>query len=163
LNLGLKLSSALQIERECYEDSWNEKDFRHCLGQKNVATMSAEVDGKLAGYVIYEKRKGKFSIINLAVSPEFQRRGVARGLLDIVKSWLKTGDILDVTAAESMTTAHLFFKSQGFRAEKVEREFFEVGNSYEDGYLFVHKCPARSMTPDEFEQLVFGKKKHAVD
>lgn len=158
LNLGQQISSLLEIERDCYADPWDRETFHHCLKQKNTTGMTVEIDGKLVGYIIYQKNKSKYTIVNLAVVQKHQRQGLATKLLKSLKLSLRNDDVIEMIVSDICIAAHMFLKSQGFQAKKVEKKYFKVGNSYEDGYLFNYKCQESTLTADEFEEMICGKK-----
>ena len=74
----------------------------------------AEISGELAGFLVARTvAEGEHEVLNLAVAPEYRRRGIARGLLlDLSKETF--GDIY-LEVRESNAGARIFYKSMGFQ------------------------------------------------
>lgn len=103
--------------------------------------MIAQVDGDTAGFVIYEAHKTRYHILDICVAPEYRRRGVATELIDRLVLKLKNTNryqILAETGDEDLGT-HLFFKSVGFRAIRVMKNYFSDPD--QDAYLFQFRNP----------------------
>ncbi|MDR2763385.1 MAG: ribosomal-protein-alanine N-acetyltransferase RimI, partial [Planctomycetaceae bacterium] len=43
----------MAIEKNCFEFPWQEEDFQVCLKQRNCIGMVAEIDSRVAGFMIY--------------------------------------------------------------------------------------------------------------
>lgn len=130
------LPEVLRIEGACFEHSWDEADFLRNLRQRNVIGMVAEKNGEVVGYAIYETHDKFIRLLNFAVHPDCKRRGVGRQMIEKMKSKL-TGlkrSALVAEVRESNLPAQMFFRSQGFQAVRVERQFYE--DSGEDAYVF---------------------------
>lgn len=133
------LPDAIAIEEQCFACPWTEAEFIKHLRQRNNIAMVAEINDRVVAYVLYELWRGKLTIVNLAVSPQFQRKGVGselvRRLLD--KLSYERRCLIDLVVSEDDLVAQLFFKSLNFRAERVIQNAFE--NSGRDGYLMVNR------------------------
>ena len=133
------MPEVLQTEQESFEYSWTEEDFLRCLRQRNCIGMVAEQGEKVVGFMIYELHKAKPHILNFAVSPSYRRVGVGgqmvAKLISKLSSHRRTRITLEVR--ETNLPAQLFFRSQGFRAIKVLRSFYE--DSGEDAFLMQYR------------------------
>src|SRR3989344_6648378 len=116
----------LDIEKACFEFSWEKEEFLCCLRQLNCIGMVATYDQYVAGFMIYELNKTKIQILNFAVAPEFQRMGIGaqmvQRIMDKLSQQRRKEIILEIR--ETNLPAQLFFKSQGFRAQNVVNNFF---------------------------------------
>lgn len=101
------------------------------LESGNAVYLVAEVDGKLAGSVLgtHDGRKGWVN--RLAVLPEFQRRGVARRLVNEVENRLsKVGiEIVACLIENWNTTSMEVFERLGYKRESDVVYFTKRGNS----------------------------------
>ena len=133
------MPEVLQTEQESFEYSWTEEDFLRCLRQRNCIGMVAEQGEKVVGFMIYELHKNKLHILNFAVHPSCRRLGVGAQmtakLISKLSSHRRTRITLEVR--ETNLGAQLFFRSQGFRAVRVLRGFYE--DSGEDAFLMQYK------------------------
>ncbi|HEV3255549.1 MAG TPA: ribosomal protein S18-alanine N-acetyltransferase [Gemmataceae bacterium] len=129
------MPEVLQTEQECFEYAWTEEDFLRCLRQRNCIGMVAEQGEKVVGFMIYELHKSKLHILNFAVSPGFRRNSVGGQMVAKLISKLSNHRRTRITLAvrETNLGAQLFFRSQGFRATRVLRGYYE--DSGEDAFL----------------------------
>jgi ribosomal-protein-alanine N-acetyltransferase len=129
----------LQIEQQSFEFPWSEEDFVRCLRQRNCIGMVAECEEQIVGFMIYELHKTRLHILNFAVHNAFRRHGVGRQMAAKLISKLshqrRTRILLEVR--ETNLDAQLFFRSTGFRAVSVLRDFYQ--DTTEDAYLMEHQ------------------------
>jgi ribosomal-protein-alanine N-acetyltransferase len=133
------MPEVLQTEQESFEYSWTEEDFLRCLRQRNCIGMVAEQGERVVGFMIYELHKAKLHILNFAVHPHYRRLGVGSQmvckLISKLSSHRRTRITLEVR--ETNLPAQLFFRSQGFKATRVLRAFYE--DSGEDAFLMQYR------------------------
>lgn len=128
----------LEIERACFGiQAWSESDFIRVLRQRDCIGMVAEGSeaDRISGYMLYELHRNHIDLLNLAVDPAYQRKGV--GLELITRLWSKLHperrSKLTTRVCESNLPAQLFFRWLGFRAVGVDRGYFDDG---QDAYRF---------------------------
>ncbi len=139
------MAEVLEIEQESFEFPWCEDDFIRCLRQRNCIGMVAELGERVAGFMIYELHKTRLHVLNFAVGRDFRRRGLGKQMLTKLVGKLsfqrRTRVLLEVR--ETNLPAQLFFRSQGFRAVSVLRDFYD--DTTEDAYLMQYRYrPAES-------------------
>lgn len=91
---------------------WNPADYL----QYRVEVF--EEDGRIAGFSAYrEVAPGEFELLNLAVSPDFRRRGVGRRLVESLLGKARTSSSVSVflEVRESNLAARGFYKSLKFQ------------------------------------------------
>ena len=69
------------IERRAFSDPWTEASFREALTSPWTFGLVAETGRGAAGYLIGRDVAGTGEVLNLAVAPEFRRRGIGGALL----------------------------------------------------------------------------------
>ncbi len=145
------MPEVLQTEQESFEYAWTEEDLLRCLRQRNCIGMVAEQGEKVVGFMIYELHKNKLHILNFAVHPTCRRVGVGAQmttkLISKLSSHRRTRITLEVR--ETNLGAQLFFRSQGFRAVRVLRGFYD--DSGEDAFLMQYK-----LADDEADEVEEG-------
>ena len=136
--IGRDLPKILGIEQESFENPWREDDFIRRLECRNCIGIVAEANDHIAGYMIYERNKGRIDLLNLAVDPKFRRGGVGKELVAhlIAKLSPLRHSRLSVSVRDSNLSAHLFFKSLGFRCVQVRHDSYE--DTADDAYDFVY-------------------------
>ncbi len=129
------MPEVLEIENQGFEFPWSEEDFIRCLRQRNCIGMVAEFEEQVVGFMIYELHKSRLHVLNFAVSPAYRRRGVGQAMLNKLISKLsqqrRSRILLEVR--ETNLSAQLFFRSAGFRAVSVLRDYYD--DTTEDAYL----------------------------
>ena len=136
------MPEVLDIENQSFEFPWSEEDFIRCLRQRNCIGMVAEHDERVVGFMIYELHKNRLHILNFAVDPSFQRRGVGDQMVGKLISKLSHGrrNRILLEVRETNLSAQLFFRNVGFRAVSVLRDFYD--DTVEDAYLMEYRYPA---------------------
>ncbi len=136
------MAEVLDIESEAFEFSWTEEDFIRCLQQRNCIGMVAERDEKVVGFMIYELHKTRLHILNFAVATAVRRQDVGRQMVEKLAGKLSQQRRSRITleVRETNLAAQLFFRSQGFRAISLLREFYE--DTPEDAYFMEFQLPS---------------------
>lgn len=129
------LSEVLTIENRSFEFAWSEKDFLQCLRHRNCIGMVAEQDGRIAGYMVYELDQMQIRLLSLAVASEYRREGIATQMIHklVNKLSVQRRSWISLTVRETNLAAQLFFRTSGFRAVSVLRDYYE--DTTEDAYL----------------------------
>jgi [ribosomal protein S18]-alanine N-acetyltransferase len=106
-----------EIERRCFSDPWSETSFREALGSPWTFGLVAHAGPDILGYLIGREMAGTGEILNLAVTPDSRRRGVARALLRAGLTALRRRRVDEVylEVRESNRSAQALYLSAGFR------------------------------------------------
>ncbi|WP_146596976.1 ribosomal protein S18-alanine N-acetyltransferase [Novipirellula galeiformis] len=136
------MPAVLGIENKSFEFAWTEDDFIRCLRQRNCIGMVAELDEQVVGFMIYELHKNRLHVLNFAVHPEGRRKGVGHAMLGKLLGKLshERRNRIMLEVRETNLEAQLFFKSVGFKAISVLRDFYE--DTVEDAYLMQFRYQA---------------------
>jgi len=107
----------VEIERRCFSDPWSETSFREALDSPWSFGLVANNRRGISGYLIAREVAGTGEVLNLAVSPDFRRRGVARALLRAGLAYLRKRRVEEVflEVRESNRSAQALYLSSGFR------------------------------------------------
>lgn len=115
-----------KLEKECFSHPWSRNDIAAQLENKNAHFLTAEVDGKVAGYIgIYELYES-CEIANLAVTSDMRRKGIACELLkSAVSGAISRGrDFITLEVRESNTPAILLYTKLGFENAGRRKNFY---------------------------------------
>jgi [ribosomal protein S18]-alanine N-acetyltransferase len=129
------MPEVVAIEREAFEFPWAEDDFTRCLRQRNCIGMVAEMADSVVAFMIYELHRTKLQMLNFAVRRSHRRLGIGTRMMDKLVAKLtpdRRGRIV-LEVRETNLPAQLFFRSLGFRATSVLKDFYQ--DSTEDAYL----------------------------
>ena len=138
------MPEVLATETQSFPSPWSEDDFIRCLRQRNCIGMVAEHDEKIIGFMLYELHKARLHVLNLAVHPEFRRRGVGVRFIDKLKGKLSidTGrrQRLVLPVADYNLPAQLFCRACRLRATHISEQYFSTTGDYLDrdidAYIF---------------------------
>ena len=129
------MSEVIGIEQEAFEFPWSEEDFTRCLRQRNCIGMVAELADSVVAFMIYELHRSRLHMLNFAVTRSHRRLGVGTQMMEKLVAKLtpdRRGRIA-LEVRETNLPAQLFFRSLGFRATSVLKDFYR--DSTEDAYL----------------------------
>ncbi|ADD68214.1 ribosomal-protein-alanine acetyltransferase [Denitrovibrio acetiphilus DSM 12809] len=76
------IDSVCLIEKEVFKRPWSESSFVAELTKVNCDFLVYEINGEVAGYIIFWYILDEGEVGNIAVSPLYRRKGIARKLLD---------------------------------------------------------------------------------
>ncbi len=110
-------AALVAIERRCFSDPWSEPSFRESLASDLTFGLVAETDRGIAGYLIGREAAGSGEILNLAVAPEFRRRGIGGELLEVGLEAFQRRRAHEVflEVRESNRSAQALYLARGFR------------------------------------------------
>ena len=75
------VAQVAQLETICFSDPWSEKSVASELENKLSYWLVAVEDDRVAGYVGSQSVQGEADMMNVAVRPDYRRRGIAQGLV----------------------------------------------------------------------------------
>jgi ribosomal-protein-alanine N-acetyltransferase len=151
------MPAVLGIENESFEFPWTEEEFIRCLRQRDCIGMVAEYSEQVVGFMIYELHRTRIHVLSFAVHPDFRRQSVGSAMITKLVSKLayqrRNRIVLEVR--ETNLSAQLFFRSLGFRATGVLRNFYE--DSTEDAFMMQFQA----MTAEESleAEAAYGQRK----
>ena len=136
------MADVLEIENENFEFPWSEDEFIRCLRQRNCIGMVADQDDEVVGFMVYELHKTRLHVLNFAVSRGHCRKGIGRRMVQKLVGKLsqqrRTRLVLEVR--ETNLAAQLFFRSLGFRAVNVLKDYYD--DTTEDAYVMQYRYRA---------------------
>ncbi len=136
------MREVLELEQEAFEFSWSEEDFTRCLRQRNCIGMVAEAGDAVVGFMVYELHRSRLHVLNFAVARSHRRLGIGTRMMErlIGKLTPDRRSRLVLEVRETNLPAQLFFRSLGFRAISVLKDFYQ--DTTEDAYLMHYVAPA---------------------
>ncbi|MDH3444743.1 MAG: ribosomal protein S18-alanine N-acetyltransferase [Deltaproteobacteria bacterium] len=120
------MAEIMAIERTAYSYPWSERFFRQELQVECARSFLAQVDGRTVGYILFWLLTGEIDIHNIAVHPDFRRRGLGRRLLEQVvieaRSCASTRITLEVR--KSNLPAQKLYESMGFTFNGSRKNYY---------------------------------------
>ncbi len=135
------MPDVLEIEQLNFEVPWTEDDFVRCLRQRNCIGMVAEHDKDVVGFMVYEMYKTRMEILDLAVHPSCQHRGIGKQLVDFLIARLATQrrNCIGALVWDRNLSAQLFFSALGFMATGLVDNFYQRGDRSEAAYAMEYR------------------------
>ena len=82
------------LEKICFSDPWSENSIASEVNNPLSYWLVAEVDGAIAGYVGSQSVLDAADMMNLAVSPEYRRKGIAAALICELCHYLEMNQVI---------------------------------------------------------------------
>ena len=113
------LPDVLAIERISFTTPWDIRSFEYELGYKDTILKVAVLNNQIIGYVCVRTILDVTHILNLAVLPEFRRRGIGgmllRDALNELKRLKPDINLITLEVRESNTAAIELYEKFGFK------------------------------------------------
>jgi ribosomal-protein-alanine N-acetyltransferase len=121
------LDTVDEIERASYPTPWSRSMFAAELRKPGALALGAYRDsGALVGYAFVSRYVDAWHVMNVAVAPEFRRRGIATALLErlfeVTAADPRRGHTLEVRV--SNVEAIRLYERLGFEARGVRRGYY---------------------------------------
>lgn len=115
------------IEKKCFSVPWSENALRDELENPNAFFLTALCDGSPVGYVGSYGVCGESYITNIAVLPEYRRRGIGERLLNELIGHCKDENctFLTLEVRKSNFAAITLYEKLGFERVGERKDFYE--------------------------------------
>jgi ribosomal-protein-alanine N-acetyltransferase len=133
------LDQIVEIEKKCFSMPWSKSAFSNELLNKWAYYQCALIDNNIVGYMGMWKILDEGHITNVAVLPEYRKRGIASLLIK------KMIEICICSEIENMT---LEARESNFEAIRLYEKF---------GFIAVGKRPNYYQRPDEAAVIMWKK------
>lgn len=134
------IPAVLAIEGEVYPHGWTEGIFRDCL-RVRYSCWSLVQDEELIGYAVMSVAVGEAHILNVAVAPHTQGKGLGR---DLLMHLLHTGRrhgaetaFLEVRPTNQI--AIRLYETAGFHQVGLRRDYYPGDNGREDAVIMARE------------------------
>jgi len=120
------LNSIEQIERRSYPTPWSRSMFAGELAKPASLCLGAFEDDRLAGYLIISRYVDAWHVMNIAVAPQFRRRGIATALLQKLFEQTEDGSRRGYTLEVRVSNAGAIklYERLGFTARGTRRGYY---------------------------------------
>ena len=123
------------LEKLCFSDPWSENSIASELENKLSLWLVAVEDGKVVGYVGSQTVLGWTDMMNIAVHPDYRRRGIAESLVEQLVDALKANQAENLTleVRASNTPAISLYEKLGFAQVGLRKNYYH--NPKEDALI----------------------------
>jgi ribosomal-protein-alanine N-acetyltransferase len=138
------LTAIEEIERTSYPTPWSRSMFAGELAKPSSICLGAidSENEELVGYLIISRYVDAWHVMNIAVAPEYRRRGIARSLMErlfvVTARDARRGYTLEVRVSNE--AAIRLYEELGFKTRGIRRGYYT--DNREDA-LIMWKDPVR--------------------
>ena len=129
------VSQVAALERLCFSDPWSENSIASEVNNRLALWLVAMDGERVAGYVGSQTVMDETDMMNIAVHPDYRRRGIARLLVDSLVEKLKSKGshwlMLEVRASNE--PARKLYDSLGFVQVGLRKNYYR--NPREDACI----------------------------
>lgn len=141
LELSLRLLTeqdlpvVMELERSAHSHPWRQSSFEDCLKGRQRCWL-AEHKQQLTGYVVVTHAGGDAELLNIAVSPKYQRKGIGSLLLQhAISCVIGHADMLFLEVRMSNRKAIELYSKEGFFEVGNRKNYYPTLNGQEDALL----------------------------
>ncbi|MDR0764849.1 MAG: ribosomal protein S18-alanine N-acetyltransferase [Synergistaceae bacterium] len=136
------LKSLMEIEKACFAVPWEKDLIAADLAGGNSVYLKASFKNVVAGYGVLGQNEGAAHLMNMAVLPEYRRRGVASQIMAafgvLAGEWLCRRMYLEVRASNA--GARKFYAALGFVYSSRIKGYYGDG---EDALTLIARLPLK--------------------
>ena len=123
------------LEKICFSDPWSENSVASELKNPLSCWLVAEEDGEVAGYVGSQTVMDESDMMNVAVHPDYRRKGIAEKLVMELVEALKKRDsrCLTLEVRASNEPARALYEKLGFVQVGLRKNYYR--NPREDALI----------------------------
>lgn len=122
------LASVMRIELASYSVPWSEATFRGLLRRRDAELIVADGEEGLVGYAVFWQVLDQGELGNVAVDPQWRRRGIAHRLLHEVMDRARERGVreLFLEVRPSNHGARQLYEKFGFTAVGQRRAYYQA-------------------------------------
>ena len=120
------LEAISEIEKECFSEPWSLNALNEFISSAFNNILVLKCDNKVAGYITYTKIFDEIQIANVAVSPNYRRKGFGFMLVSDLIGKAKSEDVQLITleVRKSNTAAYLLYEKCGFETVGERKNYY---------------------------------------
>ena len=110
------VSQVAELEKICFSDPWSEKSVASELENDLACWLVAVEEDRVAGYVGSQTVMDETDMMNIAVHPDFRRKGIAEELVNALVHHLRNrgSRCLTLEVRASNEPARMLYEKLGF-------------------------------------------------
>lgn len=121
------IPAVVEIEKACFSLPWSEKSFEDSLSREDTVFLVCLEDECVTGYMGLYLSFDEASVTNVAVSPEFRKKGYGEALVTAAKDSAKEAgaESIFLEVRQSNVPALSLYKKLGFEELGIRKKFYE--------------------------------------
>lgn len=121
------LDRIAEIEALCFTTPWSRKSFADSMANEQVISFfTALIDNEIVGYICLFHLFEEGELLNIAVSPDYRKRGFGQQLMNKTFEYLEQKDVTRITleVRESNNNAKNLYIKNGFKAIGIRKNYY---------------------------------------
>ena len=120
------VSQIAELEKLCFSDPWSEKSIETELTCRLSLWLVALEGEQVVGYVGSQTVIDESDMMNVAVHPDFRRRGIAQALVSALEDALRQrgSRALTLEVRDSNVAAITLYEKMGFRQVGLRKNYY---------------------------------------
>lgn len=120
------IGDIVKIEKMCFLHPWSENSVRLHIEGKNNITLLCKENGVVAGYAGMTAVLDEGQIMNIAVLPEFRKRGFGDALVTALKEYCKNNGLnfMTLEVRASNQPAIRLYEKHGFQRVGLRKKYY---------------------------------------
>ncbi len=120
------IQAVADIEKQCFSQPWSEKSFEDSISREDTIFLVCEEE-VITGYIGMYLSFDEASITNVAVLPDFRKKGCGQQLVVAAKEAAKEAgsECIFLEVRVSNTPAISLYKRNGFEELGIRKKFYE--------------------------------------
>lgn len=130
------IAEVARLEKECFSSPWSEKQLEEELENPTARFLVLKQNGKLLGYIGANNIANEVYITNIAVFPEYRKKGFGEKLLSRLCyiSTAEGADFVTLEVRKSNKNAIRLYEKCGFERKGERKNFYS--DPTEDAYIY---------------------------
>ena len=121
------LDRIAEIEALCFSTPWSRKSFADSMANEQVISLfTATLNNEIVGYICLFHLFEEGELLNIAVCPNYRKRGIAQQLINKMFELFKQKDITRITleVRESNNNAKNLYLKNGFKPIGIRKNYY---------------------------------------
>ena len=124
-----------ELEQRCFSDPWSARSIESELNNRLSLWLVALDGDTVAGYIGSQTVLGEADMMNIAVSPEYRRRGVAQSLVQALEQHLRAKGAYRLTLEVRVSNAPAIALYEKLGFQQVGKRPNYYSHPKEDAYI----------------------------
>ena len=132
------IAGVKELLDNCFGDSaWSVQSIASQLDKSDSYCAVAVDEEMVVGYIAFESIVGEGSIVELAVSPKYRRKGIGRKLVELMLTSCSGVQTVCLEVRASNTAAKALYEALDFQPISVRKHYYD--NPREDAVIMIKK------------------------
>lgn len=131
------LDQVVEIEKASMPSPWSKELFDEELKRDLAHYFVLEIEGRVGGYMGYWEAPQEAHIINLAIGPDFRKRGLGQQMMEFCMDYAQKrgAHLATLEVRQSNEAAQRLYEKCGFRVVAIRKKYYS--DNQEDAVVMI--------------------------